>query len=109
MLATALDAEIETAAIDEGSAYGAALLAGVAAGFAPDPASMADAWDRPGDEFAPDPDVADGSGELLDLMLELNGELGTTFLFSTHDNTVIQRARRVVHLVDGRVASVDDS
>lgn len=56
MLASVLDAEIETAAIDEGSAYGAALLAGVAAGFAPDPASMADAWDRPGDEFAPDPE-----------------------------------------------------
>jgi putative ABC transport system ATP-binding protein len=43
------------------------------------------------------------SGGLLDLMLELNDELETTFLFSTHDQTVIERARRVVHLLDGRV------
>ncbi|MEW6754672.1 MAG: ABC transporter ATP-binding protein [Candidatus Latescibacterota bacterium] len=43
------------------------------------------------------------SAELLDLMLELNGELGTTFLFSTHDPVVIQRARRLVELLDGRV------
>lgn len=44
------------------------------------------------------------SGELLDLMAELNRELGTTFLFSTHDPVVLERARRVVRLLDGRVA-----
>jgi putative ABC transport system ATP-binding protein len=44
------------------------------------------------------------SGGLLDLMLELNQELKTTFLFSTHDPAVIGRARRVVRLLDGRVA-----
>ncbi|MGW8267614.1 MAG: ABC transporter ATP-binding protein [Longimicrobiales bacterium] len=43
------------------------------------------------------------SAGLLDLMLELNQELGTTFLFSTHDPVVIDRARRVVRLLDGRV------
>jgi putative ABC transport system ATP-binding protein len=47
------------------------------------------------------------SGELLDLMLELNDELGTTFVFSTHDQTVIDRARRVIRLLDGRVARVN--
>ena len=46
------------------------------------------------------------SGALLDLMLELNDELGTTFVFSTHDQTVIDRARRVVRLLDGRVHDV---
>ncbi len=45
------------------------------------------------------------SGSLLDLMLELNQELGTTFIFSTHDQTVIDRARRIVRLMDGRVTS----
>ncbi|MGK7312371.1 MAG: ABC transporter ATP-binding protein [Candidatus Longimicrobiales bacterium M2_2A_002] len=47
------------------------------------------------------------SGGLLDLMLELNDELETTFVFSTHDQTVIDRARRVVRLLDGRVHTVD--
>lgn len=47
------------------------------------------------------------SGELLDLMLELNQELDTTFLFSTHDPAVIERARRVVRLLDGRVSAVE--
>jgi putative ABC transport system ATP-binding protein len=44
------------------------------------------------------------STELLDLMLELNRELGTTFLFASHDPLVLERARRVVHLLDGRVS-----
>jgi putative ABC transport system ATP-binding protein len=48
------------------------------------------------------------SSGLLDLMLELNRELGTTFLFSTHDPTVIDHARRVVHLLDGRVSRIED-
>lgn len=40
---------------------------------------------------------------LLDLMEDLNKELGTTFLFSTHDSRVIRRARRVITLEDGMV------
>ncbi len=42
---------------------------------------------------------------LLGLMEELNREQGVTFLFSTHDPQVMERARRVVRLVDGNVAS----
>jgi len=45
------------------------------------------------------------SAELLDLMVELNEELGTTFLFSTHDPVVLERARRVIRLLDGRVSA----
>jgi putative ABC transport system ATP-binding protein len=44
------------------------------------------------------------SAELLDLMVELNGELETTFLFATHDPMVLERARRVIKLLDGRVS-----
>ncbi len=44
------------------------------------------------------------SGALLDLMLELNKELGTTFLFATHDRFVLERARRVIRMLDGRVS-----
>jgi putative ABC transport system ATP-binding protein len=41
---------------------------------------------------------------LLDIMARLNREEQITFLFSTHDQRVIDRARRVVTLVDGMVA-----
>jgi len=43
--------------------------------------------------------------DLLDLMERLNRERGVTFLFSTHDPRVMARARRVIRLVDGRIAS----
>jgi putative ABC transport system ATP-binding protein len=42
---------------------------------------------------------------LLDLMVELNTNHHITFLFSSHDARVIERARRVVYLEDGRIAS----
>ena len=42
---------------------------------------------------------------LLDLMQELNENEGATFLFSTHDQRVIDRARRVIHLRDGQLES----
>ncbi|EKB50511.1 ABC transporter ATP-binding protein [Cecembia lonarensis] len=38
---------------------------------------------------------------LLDIMAKLNEEESMTFIFSTHDQRVIERARRVVTLVDG--------
>jgi len=43
--------------------------------------------------------------ELLDLMGDLNQEHGITFLFSTHDPQVMERARRLIHLRDGRIES----
>ncbi len=46
------------------------------------------------------------SAELLDLMYELNAENGVTFLFASHDPLVVQRASRVVRLLDGKM--VDD-
>ena len=41
--------------------------------------------------------------QLLDIMQKLNEERGVTFIFSTHDPRVMARAKRTVHLVDGRV------
>ena len=38
---------------------------------------------------------------LLDIMERLNRQEGMTFIFSTHDQRVIDRARRVITLVDG--------
>ncbi len=45
------------------------------------------------------------SDALLDVMERLNREHRTTFLFSTHDPRVMERARRRVRLVDGQVTS----
>lgn len=42
---------------------------------------------------------------LLDVMATLNQEEKITFIFSTHDQRVIDRVKRVINLVDGRVAS----
>lgn len=42
---------------------------------------------------------------LLDIMARLNKEEGITFVFSTHDQRVIDRARRVITLVDGQIHS----
>ena len=42
-------------------------------------------------------------GALMDLMRRLNAERGATFLFSTHDPMVMERARRVIRLRDGRI------
>ena len=46
--------------------------------------------------------------EILDLMRSLNRSLGTTFVFSTHDPMVMDYARRLVRLRDGRVVQVEE-
>jgi putative ABC transport system ATP-binding protein len=43
--------------------------------------------------------------KLLDIMEKLNEERGITFVFSTHDPRVMDHARRIVRVVDGRVDS----
>lgn len=40
---------------------------------------------------------------ILDTMKNLNKELNTTFLFSTHDEKVMQYLERIVHLRDGKL------
>jgi len=42
---------------------------------------------------------------VIDLMLEINRSAGTTFIFSTHDPSVMEHARRVIRLADGRIAA----
>jgi putative ABC transport system ATP-binding protein len=43
------------------------------------------------------------ASELMDLLDRLNRDKGITFFFSTHDPAIMQRARRVVRLRDGKV------
>ena len=44
-------------------------------------------------------------GALMDLMRRLNEEKGISFVFSTHDPMVVERARRVIRMRDGRIES----
>jgi putative ABC transport system ATP-binding protein len=45
------------------------------------------------------------AARLLELMAQLNREHGITFLFSTHDPMVMEAARRLVRLKDGRIVA----
>ena len=58
--------------------------------------------------FADEPtanlDAANSHG-IIQTMERLNRDLGTTFIFSTHDEKVIRYLRRRISLVDGRVAA----
>lgn len=40
---------------------------------------------------------------LLDIMAEMNQKEGITFVFSTHDQRVMDRARRVITMEDGKI------
>ncbi len=44
---------------------------------------------------------------LLDVMTKLNQEMGTTFVFATHDERLMARAQRLIRLVDGAI-EIDD-
>ncbi len=47
---------------------------------------------------------AENSYNILEIMLRLNRELETTFIFATHDEKVIKYLRRKITLFDGKVA-----
>jgi putative ABC transport system ATP-binding protein len=43
--------------------------------------------------------------EILELMVALNRNEGTTFIFSTHDQMVMDHARRIIRIRDGQIES----
>ena len=45
------------------------------------------------------------TSNLLDIMYKLNKEENMTFIFSTHDQRVIDRAKRIITLEDGKILS----
>jgi putative ABC transport system ATP-binding protein len=55
------------------------------------------------DEPTANLDSKTGEG-LLQLMRDMNAQRGVTFIFSTHDSMVIDFARRVVTILDGRIS-----
>jgi putative ABC transport system ATP-binding protein len=42
---------------------------------------------------------------IIELMHRLSRQRGTTFVFSTHDQKIMERADRIVHLKDGLIAT----
>jgi len=56
------------------------------------------------DEPTANLDTATGEA-LTDLMAALNARYGTTFIFSTHDTRIMERASRLVRLRDGHLVS----
>ena len=63
---------------------------------------------RPSILFADEPtgnlDAATGA-RIIELMMELNREVGTTLVLVTHDLDLAARARRIIRLADGAVVS----
>jgi putative ABC transport system ATP-binding protein len=45
------------------------------------------------------------TSKLLDIMAEMNKKENITFLFSTHDQRVIDKARRIITIEDGKIIS----
>jgi len=55
------------------------------------------------DEPTANLDSKNGQG-LLEIMKEMNSKKNVTFIFSTHEEMVMEYARRIVYIKDGMVA-----
>jgi putative ABC transport system ATP-binding protein len=63
---------------------------------------------RPNLVLADEPTAAldrESAGKVVDLLKELTSEQGATVVLVTHDHRIIDKADRLVHMVDGRIAS----
>ncbi|MCJ8345645.1 ATP-binding cassette domain-containing protein [bacterium] len=48
---------------------------------------------------------SESANRLMDLMLKLNTEKNVTFLFSSHDPMVIDKAKKVIRIRDGKICN----
>ncbi|MEC9456302.1 MAG: ABC transporter ATP-binding protein [Candidatus Neomarinimicrobiota bacterium] len=46
---------------------------------------------------------AENSHHIMKIMLQLNHELSTSFIFATHDEKIMAYLRRIIHLDDGQI------
>lgn len=47
--------------------------------------------------------------EVMKLLLEINKKFGTTFIFSTHDEKIMNTAKRIICIEDGKIVSDTDN
>jgi ABC-type lipoprotein export system ATPase subunit len=47
--------------------------------------------------------------EIMELLLRLNQERGTTLIIVTHDPEIADKTQRIVQILDGCIADQDDS
>ena len=45
----------------------------------------------------------ENSHQIMKIMLKLNNELSTSFVFATHDEKIMGYLRRIIHLEDGKI------
>ena len=50
---------------------------------------------------------SENAHSILRTMKKLNKDLGTTFLFSTHDEKVMGYLERLIHLKDGKIEKIN--
>ena len=46
---------------------------------------------------------AENSHHIMKIMVKLNKELATSFIFATHDEKIMDYLRRIIHLDDGQI------
>ena len=46
---------------------------------------------------------AENSHQIMKIMVRLNKELSTSFIFATHDEKIMGYLRRIIHLEDGKI------
>jgi putative ABC transport system ATP-binding protein len=46
---------------------------------------------------------AENSHHIMNIMVKLNKELSTSFIFATHDEKIMDYLRRIIHLDDGQI------
>ena len=46
---------------------------------------------------------AENSHHIMKILVQLNEELSTSFIFATHDEKIMAYLRRIIHLDDGQI------
>jgi len=50
----------------------------------------------------------ENSHQIMKIMVRLNKELSTSFIFATHDEKIMAYLRRIIHLEDGKIVKDEE-